>query len=283
MREYHLHKDDYSQLQLEINDSEPYCERNVQHCFKPHRHSFFQLIWFKSAGNHYVDYEEFQHPANAVFFLSPSQVHAFCPESANRGYLFHFNALFLNQHEKDSLNQIKYRLFNEMGEPFVALPDESISDVQYVTDQLIAEIKAEDYNFKQQAYNYIQVLLLRIERLKQKENVNFQPDPHFDLATHFKEIVEENKHCFRSVAFFSQALGVSEKTLSTITKKYFKDTPANFIHGKRVLEAKRLLSNSKLTIKEVAYQLGFDQPTYFTKYFKKYTSVTPKQFQKEIR
>ena len=283
MREYHLHKDDYTKLQLDINDSQPYCLKNKQHCYKPHRHSFFQIIWFKSEGNHYVDYQEYSHEPNTIFFLSSGQVHHFCQDSENEGYLFHFNDIFLAQNNNAAAIQMEYRLFNEFGQPYIQLPRTELPVLQHLTNQLIDEIELQQYNYRQQIYYYFQILLLKLERLKQKATPNWTNDPHFEIALGFKQAIERHKTEFKGVTYFSQLLGISEKTLSTISKKYFKETPANFIHKKRVLEAKRLLSNSKLSIKEIAYQLGFEQPTYFTKYFKKYTTMTPKAFQSQFR
>ena len=62
-------------------------------------------------------------------------------------------------------------------------------------------------------------------------------------------------------------------------KQYLGDTPANIIQSVKILEAKRKLANKELSIQEIAFDLGFDQPTYFTKYFKKATGTTPKEFQ----
>ena len=70
-----------------------------------------------------------------------------------------------------------------------------------------------------------------------------------------------------------------DPTLSLL-RDILLDTPANIIKGCKLLEAKRMLSNQNISIKEVAYALGFDDPTYFTKYFKKGTTYTPKEFQK---
>ena len=88
IKEYHLHKDDYSKLHFEVNDVKPYVEKNFDHAIKAHRHSFYQILWFTSAGRHYVDYEIVDHPENTIFFLKKGRVHYFCPNSLNEGYLF---------------------------------------------------------------------------------------------------------------------------------------------------------------------------------------------------
>ena len=282
MREYHLHKGDYSKLQLEVQDAMPYCQKNVQHCFKPHRHSFYQIIWFKKAGKHFVDYQEYQHEANSIYFLNIGQVHYFCKASDNQGLLIHFNDIFLTQQENDAAHYLEYNLFNELGRPFVALGAAALSDFKYLAEKLRFEIEEKASNYGQQLYHYLQILLLQIERQRKNAAGKTSPDQHFTKAMRFKKMIESTKDQFYSVAHFSQQLGISPKTLTTISKKYFKRTPARMIHEHKILEAKRLLSNAKLSIKEIAYELGFKQATYFTKYFKKYTHLTPKQFREQF-
>lgn len=68
IKKYHLHKDDYSKLHFEIREASAYCEKNVAHCFKAHQHTFYQLIWFEQEGQHFVDYELIEHPANTLIF-----------------------------------------------------------------------------------------------------------------------------------------------------------------------------------------------------------------------
>lgn len=281
MREYYLHKDDYSKLQFEVNNSSIYCQRNIEHCFRPHRHTFFQVIWFRHSGRHFVDYVEYEHPANAVFFLSKGQVHYFCEESENKGYLYHFNDIFL-QRSPNSLSEIEYRIFNEIGQPFIVLPDMEEKHFEFLTGRLFAEIEEKGFNYREQIYHYVQILLLGIERLKREMPSAVKLDDNFEIALQFKRLVRSHIMEFNTVAFFSESLGVSDKKLTSIIKKYYHTTPANFIHQAKVMEAKRLLSNTRLSKKEIAYQLGFEQPTYFSKYFKKYTSLTPKEFQAQF-
>lgn len=283
MREYHLHKDAPFKLQFEVHDAASYCKKHAEHCYKAHRHTFYQIIWFQEAGTHYIDYQDFDHPANTIFFLNTGQVHRFCLDSPNMGYLLHFNRVFLSGNELENHEQIQYRVFNEMGNPYIPLREEELPHYTFLLDRLQAELKDQAFNYKQQLFHYFQVLLLDIERCRRKNSPPIESDPNFELATKFKLLVDQHKHEFQSLSFFSDQMGISERTLSTISKKYLQETPANFIHQARVLEAKRLLSNTHLAIKEIAYKLGFDQATYFTKYFKKYTGLTPKDFQRGIQ
>ncbi len=281
--QYHLHKDDYSQLHFEIKEAYPYCQKNHLHCFKPHRHSFYQLIWFTSEGRHFVDYETYYHPANSFFFINKRQVHYFCTEVENRGYLFHFDDLFLVRYDEKVEDSLRYRLFNEVGRPFVHPEENDLIMLGQLKDMLLSELKERSYHYRWQLYFLVRAVLLMVERLKyaeQPETVDMGMD--FTLAMDFKALIEKHMNEFLSIEEFSGKLGVSSKKLTKVVKQYLKDTPAQILHQRKILEAKRLLSNTTLSIKEVAYDLGFDQPTYFTKYFKKHTQMTPTTFMEQL-
>lgn len=283
MQEFHLHRDSYSKLQLDIHESKSYCNQNADHCYMAHRHSFYQLIWFKRAGRHYVDHQEYQHGENTIFCISKGQVHKFCPDSENEGYLIHFNEIFFKKKDTDVLKWTHYSLFNEMANPMVAIPSDWEFDFQFFMDKLIEEIHLRKHNYKEQLSCYLQILLLRIERQKQNGPHPLISDAHFVIAVRFDKLVDDAKNHSKNVGHFSSLLNVSDKTLNTISKKFFRRTAANFIHDKKVLEAKRMLTVAKLSIKEISFQLGFDQPTNFTKYFKRHTGFTPKAFREQIR
>lgn len=283
IRKYHLHKDDYSKLHFEINDATPYCRKNAAHCYKAHLHSFYQLIWFEEAGHHYVDYETIEHPANSLFFLNKKQVHYFCNHSKNVGTLFHFDEIFLYQQDNNADNWLQYELFNEIGRPYVVLSEEKINDFKYFIKKIQKEIQERPHNYRKQIFYLFQNILIQVERLKQKQGEGIDKmDRNFTLAIDFKKLIEENINDFLSVEDYSQELGMSSKKLTSLSKQYLKDTPSNIIHQRKILEAKRRLSNMKISIKEIAYSLGFEQPTYFTKYFKKHTKITPKEFIKQL-
>lgn len=277
---YDLHKNDFSKLHFEIHDAKPYLLKNLDHAAIPHRHSFYQIIWFKSAGSHYIDYEIIEHPANTVFFINTNQIHYFCPDSLNEGSLFHFNDYFISQFNPEFTERFSLSVFNEIGKPFVQLSEKDIEKFSVLTNVILDELMGNDLFMKEQVYSIFTSLLFLIERLKAKETkIDFTLNTDFKLAYLFKEEVYKNKQSFFNIEHYSNLLHTNNKKLTSVVKQYLGDTPANIIIAIKILEAKRRLANGKFSIQEIAYDLGFDQPTYFTKYFKKATGITPKDFQ----
>lgn len=283
IKSYDLHKDDYTKLHFELRNARPYFEEHKEHAAVPHRHSFYQIIWFKSAGRHFVDYETINHPENTVFFINKNQVHYFCLDAPNEGYLFHFNDYFINKTNAGLMDRFALSIFNEIGSQSLQLSDQDAQKMGLLTSFIENEIFQQDEYYKDQVYHYFQNILFQIERMrKARGDLDVELNSEHKLAADFKQLVFKEMDSFHSIDYFAHELGTSAKTLTKVSKEVLMDTPANVIKSSKILEAKRMLSNEKSSIKEIAYGLGFDDPTYFTKYFKKETALTPKQFQKQI-
>ncbi|MFK7925089.1 MAG: helix-turn-helix transcriptional regulator [Bacteroidia bacterium] len=282
--EYHLHQSEPTQLQFSIHAAAPYVERYHEHCMRPHQHTYFQFLWFEQAGQHYVDYEVIEHPAQSLIFLKPGQVHHFCPESANEGRLFHFNELFLHRLREDQTLAFHYALFYDPRPLRLCLTPEISAKIATLTTWMESELDEKSDYYRDQLYYLFHAFLVMIERLWQAQN----PDPKvldedWQQVRAFQQLVEQCLDKFFNLGELSSKLGLSEKTLRRVCKARLGLTPANWIHQRRILEAKRLLSNTSLSSKEVGFQLGFEQATYFSKYFKKHTGLTPKSFQQSLR
>ncbi|RDY61718.1 helix-turn-helix domain-containing protein [Flagellimonas nanhaiensis] len=248
----------------------------------PHRHSFYQIIWFKQAGRHYIDYNTVDHDANTIFFINRNQVHHFCLDSANEGYLFHFNDYFINRSKQGFMDRFSLSIFSEIGSSCLVLSDEDAEKIGLLASFIEKEIQTKESFYREQVYHYFQNILFLIERLRKTEgSIDIESNPDHKLAAGFKKLVFEEIQHFHGVDYFAEKLNTNSKKLTEISKSVLLDTPANIIKQSRILEAKRMLSNRSISIKEIAFSLGFDEPTYFTKYFKKGTGFTPKQFQKE--
>ncbi len=283
INQYHLHKDEDSKLHFEIKDARTHIVKHFQHVYKSHRHTFYQIIWFIESGYHYVDYQLHKHPANSVFLLNKGQVHHFCDRSVNNATLFHFDEIFLLRGNESINNRIQYTLFSEIGVPFLILDGDTISILETITPLLQAEIKERKYGYREIIFSLLQTIILKIERLKNSSAKQVEKlDGDLDIAMQFKRLIEKNMDEFLSLQQYANLLNVNTKKLSSASKKYLFTTPSQAISERKILEAKRMLSNYNISIKEVAFALGFDQATYFTKYFKKHTNLTPKEFKSQL-
>ena len=280
IKEYHLHKNDYSKLHFEIAPMRPYFEKNYEHCVKPHRHSFYQILWFRPACDHFVDFEIRKIGANNLVFLDKYQIHYFCPYSKNEGLLIHFNDYFLLNHVQDAPKYLRYFLFNGLGKVYNEIPPEIEPKLAQLVQLMQAELSEPHFQQKEILYHLFSSFLVFAERIKRQNYEVKNTDTNVDhkVLFAFKQAIEKKLTESVSVSQLSEQLNVSNKKLAMITQTYLHQTPAQFIANRKALEAKRLLSNTQLSIKEIAYGLGFDQATYFTKFFKKQTELTPKEF-----
>lgn len=282
IKRYHLHKNDDSKLHFEIQDAQSYVYKYKEHAIKPHRHSFYQVIWFQKPGSHYIDYEVVNHPDNTVLFITKDQVHHFCKNSSNEGILFHFNEYFINTHELSMMERFLTTIFNDVGVNNYQLSKKDIQKFNVISSYIYDEITLNKNNYREVVYHHFITLLLILERLKSTTYQLAKPLTNsLTLAIEFKKIVREKTAKFLSIQEYAELLNSNTSTLNIACKTHLFNTPANLIKSHKILEAKRMLSNQQTTVKQISYALGFEEAGYFTKYFKKETGMRPKEFQQK--
>ncbi|HAY3505656.1 helix-turn-helix domain-containing protein [Elizabethkingia anophelis] len=143
------------------------------------------------------------------------------------------------------------------------------------------EVDEKPYQYLISTHSMIELLLVEINRSKIANGDEiWKPDAFF---LNFLESVRNHFSENYSVSRFADLLGTTEAKLNEVSKLHTNKTAQNVIYSLIISEAKRLLLYEKLSIKEIAYQLGFNDPFYFSNFFKKYTSLSPKDYQKIIR
>lgn len=105
---------------------------------------------------------------------------------------------------------------------------------------------------------------------------------NLDYLVLFKDVLEENFRKEKSVKKYASELSISEKYLHKASTTLLDKTPKQIIDERILLEAKRLLVHSNESIKEVAYELGYEEPTNFIKYFRKHTHFTTSEFREQF-
>lgn len=290
INEYHLNRHQPDKAQFAIHDLNDYVTKHQGHTTKPHIHSFYQIIWFKQgSGQHFVDFKEYDVADNSVFFIAKNQVHYFDNNTNYKGILLHFNEAFLVQKESETDFFLKCNLFNNPYQQplcFVGKETETILN-EYIL-QIEREFEnADEFGKEELLRAYLKSFLIQIQRIKQtcektQNNIPFVLDEKRIQLIKFINLIDENYLKGFPVSEYARLLMISSRTLSDLTNQLLNKTPSLMIQERIILEAKRLLLHSELNVNQIGYRLGFDDPSYFVKYFKKHTNVSPSEFRKSI-
>ncbi|SOD90669.1 AraC family transcriptional regulator [Spirosoma fluviale] len=251
----------------------------------PHRAEFYHIIWFQSGTpTHLVDFNPVAIKPDSILFLNKNVVHCFDPDASFSGKAILFTDRFYYQSDADFKYLRNSILFNDL---FSISLVEASGSTQLLADLLtLLHIEYETVRDSFQApilKNYLHNFLMLTERQRRKQNfTEIKPSPDLDYVLLFRDLLDEQFREQKQVGYYTRQLSVAEKRLNTATKHVLGKTAKELINDRVLLEAKRLLVNSFMSIKEIAYELGFDEPGNFIKYFRKYTSLTPTEFKENV-
>lgn len=249
-----------------------------------HRHNYYHLLWMTRAeGTHMLDFEHFDVRDHSVFFVSPGQLHAWASTVRPQGYVINISEAFFVQMfpRADDIAQF----------PFFHLACDT--PVMYLTPQahdellpLLQEIERETRDRRAGRFDivrsYLLVLLTRLRRLYPVKDAVRQSSPAYALAKRFTLLIDGQYLTFTSIGDYARALHVSERQLNDAVRRTIGRTASQLVQDRRLLEAKRLLCNSDLPIADVAFQLKFDDPAYFARFFKRHTQCAPGEFRRQF-
>ena len=287
VKTYQIEGNTHSGLELELQFMPQFFADNPG-ALKPHAHRFYQIIWFKHGnGVHYVDFEEYRITDNTIFFIAPGQIHSFDGANNYQGVIVHFNANFLADEESSESIFLKYNVFNA----YDSLPYYNITntEAEHLTT-LVKEMNQEYTLTEEFAHKDYMKYLVRMFLIRVQRNGERQVNPKLSITSianrtfvHFRQLLEQNFRTAHSVQQYADMLNISTRTLTKYINQSTHSSPLQLINDRIALEAKRQLQHSVLTIKQIAYSLGFEDPSYFVKFFKRTTGTIPNQFRRQFK
>lgn len=244
----------------------------------PGRKDFFEIVWLKNEDAlHALKDTDLDAKGDWIYLIPPYRVHQLNKAGKN-GELISFKRDMLEDEDKEFLLDL-FKIFNVQGE-FSCLR---------LTETAAAEL-SEIFSLLEKEYaNYSMIMvkaLLKVFLLKLiqvKEHDFTSQDIHQKRVYEFLMLLESNYQQVRNTDFYAGKLGISSKRLNQILKEKLDKTGMQLIHDRIILEAKRHIIHSEITIKEIAYELGFSDRPYFSRFFKKQTGQTPEEFQKQAK
>ena len=240
----------------------------------PHRHEFQEIMCIRAGtAEHILDGERVKVSAKTLLIIPKGHVHRLMPSLGLEGCVVRFKDEFLTT--------TSFTVFSQ----FTGLFHLPLAQRDFrVVDALCALIKEEHETMNRHRLttiaNLVQALVSKIEELKLTplEGCVSALREKQGLWEHFNEKVERYFKDEHSVAFYARDLGVSTRKLNEVVQLFLGKGVAEAIDDRLIIEAKRLILFSGLNIKEIAFDLGFEEHSYFSKVFKRIAGIAPRSF-----
>jgi AraC family transcriptional activator of pobA len=204
-------------------------------------------------------------------------------EEQQTGFFCVFTEAFFHQFG----NLKEYPVFKPNGSPVFAIDDEQVKKIKSIFEQMITEINS-DYTYK---YDVLRNLVFELIHSAMKlQPANISVTQHSNASSRISSLflellerqfpIENSRQRFglRSAADFADQLTIHVNHLNRALKETTQKTTSEIIAERILQEAKILLKHTDWNVSEIAYSLGFEEPTHFNNFFKKNIQLTPSQF-----
>lgn len=250
-----------------------------------HRHTFYQIIYVVSGeARHTIDSTTYRVRPATLYLLRPDQAHAWDYQTAPTGYLIAFDEEFFQLRGVASEAMTDLKLFNRLSQtPEIPVAAPYVDQIQSVINDLIAEYHAAAVGYWSVLQAYMHILLARILRMRPAAAGCVAEGRPEILARQFTDLLMRRQLREQSVRAYSDALGVTPGHLAETVKHVIGRRPSELIHNAQVVEAKRLLTYTDMTVSQVGFELGFTDSAYFGRFFKRETGATPGDFRRLAR
>lgn len=244
---------------------------------KAHRHSFYEILVFeKGKAQHDIDFSTYEGKPGQIHFVASDNVHLLLRSENSKGFSILFTLEYFG-------SEIVEKLPFYSTNPVVHLDKSTFVTFLQLVKFIRDEAKNPSVTSDKLIHSFANSLMLLL--------LKFAPDPKGDnnstnqtehIQT-FKKLIKENYLQHFTVEKYAELTGISSKHLIDICKTQTGKTPLKLIQEHVISEAKRLFYHTRMTVKDVAYELNFDTPASFSKYFKSATGHSPSIYRKEDR
>jgi AraC family transcriptional activator of pobA len=278
--------DQHQQSDLLVERFGAYLNRHSHSLHHAHRHSFYHVVMFtKGSGTHTIDFNRFNVKPYQVYFMIPGQVHSWHFEGEVDGYIINFSDTLFRSFLLNPNYLERFSFFSGVSEENVCqLPAEIHGKAVQLFDEIL--IQSGLINNSKGEIDMIRLLMMQlfltVENSCKSNSKKHVPQQKQVLLRNFRRLIDQHYLSIKLPKEYADLLYVTPNHLNALCQDLLGKTAGELIRDRVILEAKRLLTNADMTITEIAYNLNFQDNSYFNRFFKKYAGVTPDEFRKQI-
>ncbi len=252
------------------------------------RLNYFSLIWVKKGnGKVKADFSEYDFSENTLFAFAPYQPFMFKTEMPIEGAAIHFHADFFcihKHHDEIACNGVLYN--NVYKPPYVLIDEATKTTFEMLLSQMEIEMQRPGLAQYELLISYLKIFLITASRLK----IEQQPEAKEDYSENKEPFILQNLKNFIEIHFrkkhsaseYADLLNISSNALAKITRTHFNKTLTDLISERIIIEAKRELYLTNKAVKEIAYELGYEDEHYFSRFFKNNADVSPQMYRETV-
>jgi len=250
---------------------------------RPHRKDYYFFVLVRQGSSrHWIDMMPYTLKPDTFYFTVPNQVQLKEEAEPLTGILLAFTKEFLALEGNSTLKQLPVIQNKHNGHDLSLSP----ADVIFIDDilgKMYAEYLSRNNWQHGMMMGYVQVLMVYLSRLYSEQYNSATQSPERLMLKKYLSKIEESYTQTHEVAAYADMLNISAGHLSEVVKEQSGKPAIAHIHERLILEAKRLLFHTEHSIKEIAYQLGFEDASYFNRFFKRLVKHTPMEYRITIR
>jgi AraC-like DNA-binding protein len=271
--------DQHITMNIDIKRLEDHLKRSKNVKF-PHRHEFYNLIYIThGSGTHDIDFKRFKVQPNQLFFMNDGQIHNWDLSDDIKGYTFFFKKQFYTVSEPHfALNNLPF-FHNGVNEAQMVVfekPDALIIENLF-QDMLLEQNGSKIFN-ESIIITLLKIILIRSLRAYVPDYSKNTSNQNKLKIRQFEQLIEENFLNIKAVKDYAELITMSSNYLNGLCTQNLGKNAGELIRERVILEAKRLLIYTNLSICELSNTLGYENCSYFIRLFKKTVGQTPEQF-----
>ena len=252
------------------------------------RLNYYSLIWIKKGnGKIKADFSEYDFYENYLFSFAPYQPFMIRNNEELEGIVLNFHPDFFCIHKHQQEVACNGVLFNNIyNPPFLKIDEVSNANFEMLVHQMKTEMQNPALAQYELLVSYLKIFLITASRLKTeqqpeaKELIANNKEPF--ILQNLKNYIETHFKTKHSASDYADLLNITPKALAKITKTHFNKTLTNLISERIVIEAKRELYLTSKPVKEIAYELGYDDEHYFSRFFKNNADISPQLYRETV-